>query len=301
MTKPKNNYYMHGNGTIATNENLFVLNSVGDTSLHKHDFIELVYFKSGVGKHYVEGKTYNVSNGSICLINANVEHYYEIKNEKTGSISVKNCIFYPSLFSKNYDPSNFIAEIWHDLFPLKNTDSNPINHIHITDNTNKDYFFLMNIIEHEFTNKHPRYMSVIVNCLTSIFIKLFRDYFQENTTNSISLRHIELIESSLFYIANNYSHDLTLNKIAQVVHLSPIYYNSLLKKYTGMSFRKYLQKLRCEKACELLETTDQTVSSIAEQIGYLDIKQFFLLFKRHTETTPLKYRQQKQKIKTIKN
>lgn len=46
--KPKNNYLMIGDDSIQKNEQIAIFNSAEDTSLHKHNFVELVYFKSGI-------------------------------------------------------------------------------------------------------------------------------------------------------------------------------------------------------------------------------------------------------------
>ena len=294
MRKDKNNYLMHGVDAIKQNEELLIFNSNEDTTLHKHDFIELVYFRSGIGHHYIDNETLSISNGTICLINTDVEHYYEINNEKNGAISVKNCIFFPSIFKKNYISSDFIMQIWRDIFPLKLPEKN-LHYIQIQEDYNKDYLALINIIEHEYTNKQPEYMNVIIDCLRAIFLKMFRDYLEKTNPHSISLKNLELIEQSLRYISQYYAENLLLDEVAASINFSPIYYNNLLRKYTGLTFRKYLQKTRCEKACQLLKDTTDPIYLIAEKVGYLDLKQFFFLFKKYIGITPNAYRKKHMK------
>lgn len=285
----RNNYLMFGDDSIQKNEKITIFNSTEDTSLHKHDFVELVYFKSGTGKHYINGETFNISNGDICLINTGVEHYYTINNEARGAISVKNCIFYSDFFGPQYHSDNFILEIWKDLFPSKPPET-PINFIQINGDYNKDYLSLINIIENEISNKRPGYLQIIKNCLSSMLIKIFRNYWEATNSHPISIKNIDLLEQSISYIQQNAASNLLLEDVANTIHFSAVYYNKLLKLYTGMTFNKFLQKTRCELAGKLLKETNETVGSICEKTGYSDLKHFFTLFKKYMGTTPYNYR-----------
>lgn len=287
--RSRNNYLMFGDDSIQKNEKITIFNSNEDTSLHKHDFVELVYFKSGTGKHYIDGKTFNISNGDICLINTGVEHYYTINNEARGAIAVKNCIFYSDFFGEQYHSDNFILEIWKDLFPSKLPEAS-VNFIQINGDYNKDYLSLINIIENEIFNRRPGYLSIIKDCLTSMLIKIFRDYWEATNEHPISSKNIDLLEQSITYIRQNAASNLLLEDVAGTIHFSTVYYNKLLKLYTGMTFNKFLQKTRCELAGEMLKETNETVASICGKVGYNDLKHFFMLFKKYMGTTPYNYR-----------
>ena len=280
---------MLGDDSIQKNEKITIFNSNIDTSLHKHDFIELVYFKSGTGKHYINGETFHISNGDLCLINTGVEHYYTINNEAHGAIAVKNCIFYSDFFSEKYDSDNFIMEIWADLFPSR-LPATPISFIQINGDYNKDYLSLFNVIENEISSRKPGYLKIIRECLSSMLIKILRDHWEATNDHPISIKNIALLEQTIAYIQKNASQNLLLEDIAGMIHFSSVYYNKLLKLYTGMTFNKFLQKTRCELAGKLLKETNETVGAICEKVGYNDLKHFFVLFKEYMGTTPHNYR-----------
>lgn len=65
-----------------------------------------------------------------------------------------------------------------------------------------------------------------------------------------------------------------------------------MKKATGQTYMEYIQFLRIQKCCELLRLTDDKVSTVAEQIGYKDMKYFHALFKRKTGLSPRQFRKQ---------
>lgn len=61
-------------------------------------------------------------------------------------------------------------------------------------------------------------------------------------------------------------------------------------KATRMRPTEYIQKLRIQKACELLETTSSTLDKIAEKVGYVDIKSFRKIFVKIMGLTPKEFR-----------
>ena len=137
-------------------------------------------------------------------------------------------------------------------------------------------------------------MQITKECLSSILIKIFRDYWQATNEHPISIKNIELLEQSITYIRQNASQPLLLEDVARTIHFSSVYYNKLLRLYTGMTFNKFLQKTRCELAATMLRETDETISVICEKVGYSDLKHFFMLFKKYMGTTPYNYRKKSQ-------
>lgn len=93
------------------------------------------------------------------------------------------------------------------------------------------------------------------------------------------------------YIAEHYQDsELSVERLCEVLHLSPAYFSTLFKKETGMSFINYLTQTRMEKAAELLRVTDEKTYAIAEKTGYPDANYFSYVFKRHFGLTPSKFR-----------
>ncbi len=84
--------------------------------------------------------------------------------------------------------------------------------------------------------------------------------------------------------------DISLNDVAVAVNLSPSYLAHLLKDRVGLSYKSYLISLRMESAKHLLRTTDMTISSVAEEVGYQNTSNFYRLFQRETGRTPAAFR-----------
>ncbi|MBN2982322.1 response regulator transcription factor [Cohnella algarum] len=98
------------------------------------------------------------------------------------------------------------------------------------------------------------------------------------------------IDRALDYINARYLESLTLQEVADAVHVSKNYFSILFKKITGHNFIDYVILLRVQKARELLVTTDLKVYEVAEQSGFNDVKYFSKLFKKMTGCSPVDYR-----------
>ena len=84
---------------------------------------------------------------------------------------------------------------------------------------------------------------------------------------------------------------LRLTEVAEkVAFTSAGNLSRLFRQHHGVSFQAYLQKLRLEKAAELLKTTQLPVSRVARRVGYKDVSRFGQHFKRHHGHTPGEWR-----------
>ena len=96
-------------------------------------------------------------------------------------------------------------------------------------------------------------------------------------------------------IENSYHRqDLTVNKIADKLHLSRAYLRNLFVEYKGMPPQKYLLDFRMKRAAEFLEATDMPIGIIANSVGYSDQFQFSKLFKKYYAMSPKAYRNKMQ-------
>ena len=82
--------------------------------------------------------------------------------------------------------------------------------------------------------------------------------------------------------------------LAQRLHVSRRQLVRLLQEHYGMSFREKLVHTRMDYAAWLLRTTDQSVSSISQTVGYTSEAAFFKLFRKQFSMTPMAYRNHKQ-------
>lgn len=83
--------------------------------------------------------------------------------------------------------------------------------------------------------------------------------------------------------------DLGVQDYAQMCHLSVSRFSHRFRTVFGEAPHAYLNRLRIEKAKEILCDTDYSMSEIAEMVGFSDQNYFGRIFKKYTGMSPLRY------------
>lgn len=113
-------------------------------------------------------------------------------------------------------------------------------------------------------------------------------YEQLKKDNSISYD----IEEALRYIAQNFAMPITLEEIAERINLTPTYLSRKFKKETGTTFKEYVNYIRIRQACQMLLTTDDSVTKIALNCGFNSSNYFKDCFRRINGVSPRAFRKQ---------
>lgn len=98
------------------------------------------------------------------------------------------------------------------------------------------------------------------------------------------------LHSILEYCSRNASGPLELETVAEEMHLSRFYVSRLLSRELRMGFSEYVNLLRVNRACDLLNDTDKKIADISEDAGFSTIRSFNRAFARHMNMTPIQYR-----------
>lgn len=101
------------------------------------------------------------------------------------------------------------------------------------------------------------------------------------------------VRRTVDYIMLHLNYPLTLEQLAGVVGLSTGYLSHIFRKETGKSILQYITETRCQKAAELLYTTDMPVQDVGMYVGYPDNNYFVKVFKKCYQTTPSEYKKKK--------
>lgn len=96
------------------------------------------------------------------------------------------------------------------------------------------------------------------------------------------------VNDILEYVHGNYAEKIELNKLAEHFFIAPSHLARLFKKHTGSSLITYINKVRIQKACALLDA-GVSVKEAAEQTGYESLNNFYKYFKLYEGMTPAAY------------
>ena len=92
------------------------------------------------------------------------------------------------------------------------------------------------------------------------------------------------------YIEQNLTAPLSLGELADRACTSKFHFCRLFKRYTGLTPKQFYICRRIEKARELLDKNDHTISQVAYRLGFNDVSEFIRQFKKFTGYTPRGYR-----------
>ncbi|HEY8995505.1 MAG TPA: helix-turn-helix domain-containing protein [Lacunisphaera sp.] len=95
---------------------------------------------------------------------------------------------------------------------------------------------------------------------------------------------------TVHYMAANLHRPLTLAQLAAIASWSPTHYSMVFRRQLNLSPIEYLLRLKIQRACERLRTTDDRIADIAQDLGFVDPFYFSRLFRRRVGSSPRAYR-----------
>jgi len=107
---------------------------------------------------------------------------------------------------------------------------------------------------------------------------------------SVELLSKRPIRTAIEYINKHFNEKITLEDIANIVDLNPVYISTLFKKETGSNFSTYLLNIRISKAKSLLKEGNDTIAAVAEKVGYKDARFFSQTFTKEVGVKPVVFR-----------
>ena len=104
-------------------------------------------------------------------------------------------------------------------------------------------------------------------------------------------RYKNEFDSIMDYVLQNYTNpDLSITSIAEHAGMSSNTIRMLFRENGLTSPKDYIQKLRMESACRMLEQTKLSAREIGEKVGFTESRYFYSVFKKYTGKTAFEYR-----------
>lgn len=98
------------------------------------------------------------------------------------------------------------------------------------------------------------------------------------------------VRKAIQFIQSNFAKGISLADVAAQAGVSKSYLCRVFPEYTGEHFTNYLNRLRIERAMELLWFTSDHIYEIAAQVGFWNSRYFSKVFHDMTGMTPAEYR-----------
>lgn len=245
---------------------------------HTHYFTELFYITHGTGSFLVEGKSFDVAQDDLIIINPNIEHT---------EMSSGNSFSYIVLGIEGICLSSVPT--------LSNQSQAEYTLFHFSNLRNELLFYLNKLLE-ESEKKEDGYSTICQSILQILMTTMSRQI----EGSLLIVPTVRISRESGFlkrYIDENYAQAITLDYLARLTHMNKYYLAHTFHKYTGQSPINYLNAKRIEESCNLLRTTNLSISQITGAIGFTSQSYFAQCFKKHMGETPNAYRKRSRSEK----
>lgn len=256
---------------------------------HGHDFLEFSFITRGKMAHEIDGQHEILCAGDYFIVDYGTEHAYsQVGN---ADLEVVNLLFYPEFLERTLSGSRRFEDVVNSYllrFRYETLRSSPTGKA-FHDNDGRIRTIVESLLT-EYDGKTHGYIEYSRCLLVELLILTMRKIGSDGDQRFLS----EPVKKIMNHVRTHYAEDIHLGDLAEQYHYA---LSSLSKKFSeevGMSFSRYLQRIRVEQSCRLLENTDLRISEIAPKVGYDNVKFFNQIFKNILGISPRQFRQMRK-------
>ena len=258
----------------------FFFVSMVHRNYHWHSDIEILFVVDGSVTLDTADKSFKLSKNDIFLLNSNEVHSLTKTSEANTILTIQ------------FDPkfcSSYFPQLQRIIFPKP----------FITKTANEVCFYsLKNYLSQmviEYYKKEPYFQLKLMSNLNLMICSLLENLeYKDITEKAVSThaKNLDRLNHVILYVKENYMNKISLKNIAEKENLDMYYLSHFVKKYLGISFQEYLNKVRLEKALELLIQTNRTKLDICIECGFSDYRYLNKMFLKEFNCTPAEYKRQ---------
>lgn len=260
-------------------------NQASVTKPHIHSFYQIIWFKHGEGKHFVDFKSYEVFDNAIFFVASNQVHYFDKHTDYEGVLIHFNEAF----LVKNEDEMDFFLKC--NLF------NNPYQQPSCCIGSGIESILneYLSQIEQEFENEEEFGKELILrNYLKSFLIQIQR---RKNEFENSSHQLPELLDDKRLQlikfvnlISENYNKGFTVSEYARQLHISSRSLSHLTNQLLNKTPSRMIQERIILEAQRMLLYSSLNVNQIGYRLGFDDPSYFVKYFKKHTDVSPSEFR-----------
>lgn len=135
------------------------------------------------------------------------------------------------------------------------------------------------------TGKGPSYEFIAGTILRQLLIQVSLSNKKQSRNHAVSLK----IDRMIQYMRQNINRKVTLEELSGIAGLSPFYLSRAFKDTTGYPIIMYFNKMKIDKAKELLIEGNKKVKDVAYELGYTNEFYFSRIFKKIEGLSPSEF------------
>ena len=252
--------------------------------IHWHNDLEINLIREGEAVFQVYQKSYRVRTGEGFLLNRNVPH-------SCSSPGNEHVRYSTILVRPDFLYGDFGSDVERKCFqPFLQNSAVPCIHLTGFDENGKEILQKLNQVEEAFDRKRFCYELKIKGLLCEAFAMILYGHRQELTKFvPANLQELERLEKMLNYLNMHFTEVISLQDLADQVHLSREVCCRLFKKMTGKTITGYLEEYRVNKSFSLVQSGQYSMIQITEMVGFSNPSRFASAFRKRFGCNPGEY------------
>ncbi|MGH2391353.1 MAG: helix-turn-helix domain-containing protein [Chloroflexota bacterium] len=265
----------------------------GPVASHSHEFFELVYLRAGRGTHWIGDVRYPIQTGDVYVISPGEPHAYHTLDN--GEMRIVNLLFLPEILDRVPFAGATLSGLTRLLYiePLFREEAKFAHRLNLR---GAPAYRVATILEEMLREQRvgaSGYELVLTSMFCTLLVWLSRAYEQQIMRDGTELeftRRHAVVTAAVRYIETHHAEPISLSDVAQHTALSTSRLAHLFKEHTQRSLLAYLHEYRVGRVCEELLRTDTSVTALAANMGYGDLRFFHRVFRRQVGCSPMAYR-----------
>lgn len=256
---------------------IYIGNSQGNNChypLHWHNNLEFDLVLSGRIKGKINGKQTDISEGEFFFVNSGDLHETDA-DDKNRMRAITVLLSYDLL--KEYCPE---ADTYYFDFAGRQEAKENV----------KNLIFECADVYMNKTKFYELQLSIVLRKICSILLNECRIQKQDANYTRYEQKSIINIKKAIAFMESNYMDEISLKNVAAEIGMAPTYFSRFIKKITDETFYGYLTKIRLYHAYMELVNSDASITEIAMNNGFSNVKSFIEAFKKVYQVSPAKYR-----------
>jgi AraC-type DNA-binding domain-containing proteins len=233
---------------------------------------ELIYIAQSKGTFSIDKKTHVLKDGMLLYIRPDAPHSIRTDPDAPGR-------FYSVHFSfarVNIEESQWNIKEEPQPFPLQAAQA-------LADSYQVEDLFKR--LAEAWNAKLPGYEFLAKSLLQQLFIAIAQNLKKAGPNYSTSLK----IEKIIRYMHEHIQDKIALEQLAGLAQWSPTYLSRTFRDATGYSVIEYFNKIKMDKAKDMMLAGDRKIKEVARALGYADEFYFSRLFKKTEGLSPSEY------------
>ncbi len=267
---------------IFGDEGIVVRREVANRSKesHTHEFIEIIFIRSGEGVESVGGVDHKVQRGDLLFVNFGEEHAFS-----GHGMEFIHVLLRPEFISDKLINSENIFDVF--SLPAFSAIEGECSQCEVVSFVGGELVMVTNLFDAmlaEYEGKNAGWRTALSGYTQVLFTLLIRHLKDRGERSDVSVARIER------YVSEHLFEKISLSDIAANCFYNPSYFSRKFKSYFGKNLGDYVREKRLLAAASQLAETDKPIVEIALACGFSDKTQFYKLFKAEFGKTPAEYR-----------